>query len=278
MKILALDTATEACSVALCHRRSHHRRVTSRSTAGMPSSILPMVDAVLAEAGVTLAQLDAIAFGRGPGGFTGVRLAASVAQGLAFGAGLGVVPVSDLAAVAQRASSWSRTRAACSWSTTRACSEVYWAVSSVAGRSRDSWARVRERAADVTLPRLAAVLGSRRPRVSMAWPELARALPCAPAPRCSLTCCRAPSRSSRSARPPWRRGRTAGSRRGVAGLCQGPRRGAAAEARRKSRCHQTAIDCPCNAHATKTSPVMPCQQTCQPNRFWSSRTSARSAR
>lgn len=99
MKLLALDTATEACTAALWL----DGEVLERFESGGQHSerILPMVDALLAEAGLVPTQLDALAFGRGPGSFTGLRIGAGVVQGLAFGAGLPVVPVSSLAALAQ---------------------------------------------------------------------------------------------------------------------------------------------------------------------------------
>ena len=101
MKLLALDTATDWCSVALWQDGALAAREASAER-GHGGQLLALIDAVLAEAGIELAALDALAFGRGPGAFTGLRLAASVTQGLAFAAGLPVIPISDLRALAQQ--------------------------------------------------------------------------------------------------------------------------------------------------------------------------------
>ena len=100
MKILALDTTQEYCSAALSvgNVLTWREELAPRAHTGL---ILPQVKALLAEAELKLNQLDALAFGRGPGSFTGLRIAASVVQGLALGAGLPVAPVSSLAAMAQ---------------------------------------------------------------------------------------------------------------------------------------------------------------------------------
>lgn len=99
MKILALDTTSGACSVALhCDGRTVEQFV--KAERDHTRRLLPMVDRVLGDAGLRLTDLDALAVSRGPGSFTGLRIAISCTQGLAFAADRPVVPVSSLAALA----------------------------------------------------------------------------------------------------------------------------------------------------------------------------------
>lgn len=102
MKLLALDAATEACTVAIVVGDDVREafQVAPREHGHL---LLPMVYRLLAEAGLPLSALDAIAFGRGPGAFTGVRMAVATAQGLALGADLPLLAVSTLATLAQGA-------------------------------------------------------------------------------------------------------------------------------------------------------------------------------
>ena len=99
MKLLALDTSSLACSVALqlddeiTHRHEEQPREHTRL-------LVPMIRELLAESGITAASLDGIVLGNGPGSFIGMRIATSVAQGMAFAADVPVVPVSSLLAVA----------------------------------------------------------------------------------------------------------------------------------------------------------------------------------
>jgi len=102
VKILAIDSATELCSAALWIDGECLSREGARPR-GSGELVLGMVAELLEQAGLALARLDMIAFGRGPGAFTGVRLAVAVAQGLGFAAGIPLLPVSDLRALAQRA-------------------------------------------------------------------------------------------------------------------------------------------------------------------------------
>ncbi|MCY4329197.1 MAG: tRNA (adenosine(37)-N6)-threonylcarbamoyltransferase complex dimerization subunit type 1 TsaB [Endozoicomonadaceae bacterium] len=100
--LLAIDTSTEACSVALSVNGK-----TEEIFAVIPrlhsQKVLPAVEQLLTDAGINRHDIDAIAFGRGPGAFTGIRIATAITQGLAFALDRPVIPVSSLAALAQQA-------------------------------------------------------------------------------------------------------------------------------------------------------------------------------
>lgn len=102
MNILALDTTTECCSAALLVNGQQFV-LTEMTQRGHSAMILGMLDKLFKQANSTIEQMDAVAFGRGPGSFTGVRIGVGVAQGIAFARELPVIPVSSLAAVAQQA-------------------------------------------------------------------------------------------------------------------------------------------------------------------------------
>jgi tRNA threonylcarbamoyladenosine biosynthesis protein TsaB len=102
MNLLAIETATECCSVALIHGDELIAR-SELAPRRHTDLVLPMADALLAEAGIGRHALDAIAVGRGPGSFTGVRLAVSLAQGMALALDLPVITISSLAALALEA-------------------------------------------------------------------------------------------------------------------------------------------------------------------------------
>ena len=104
VKLLAFDTSTEALSIALC--AGPGAPVLEHAGAGgaqASATLIPAIEDLLRQAGLALASLDAIVFGRGPGSFTGLRTAAAVAQGLGFGSRVPVLPVDTLLAVAEEA-------------------------------------------------------------------------------------------------------------------------------------------------------------------------------
>ena len=126
MRLLAIDTAAESCSAAL-YLDGEIRERFAIQPQRQSELILPMMDGLLVEAGLRVADLDALAFGRGPGSFTGVRIATGVVQGAAFAADIPVVPVSTLVALAQghlRETGHARVLAAFD----ARMSEVYWAA------------------------------------------------------------------------------------------------------------------------------------------------------
>ena len=104
MKILGIDTSSNACSAALLDGSQQNFSCIERfeiAPRRHTQLILPMIDSILDEAGLDIKQVDVLAFGRGPGAFTGVRIATGVIQAISYGADLPVAQISSLAAIAQ---------------------------------------------------------------------------------------------------------------------------------------------------------------------------------
>ncbi|WP_413699336.1 tRNA (adenosine(37)-N6)-threonylcarbamoyltransferase complex dimerization subunit type 1 TsaB [Psychromonas sp. KJ10-10] len=106
LNILCVDTSTEACSVAILKQSDEQTTIFDKymfAPREHTVKILPTVESVLAEAKLAINDIDVVAYGRGPGSFTGVRIGISIAQGLAFGIEKPMVGVSTLQAMAQQA-------------------------------------------------------------------------------------------------------------------------------------------------------------------------------
>ncbi|GGB88613.1 tRNA (adenosine(37)-N6)-threonylcarbamoyltransferase complex dimerization subunit type 1 TsaB [Marinobacterium zhoushanense] len=131
-RILALDTSTDACSVALSLDGEilYEFVIEPRRHTHL---LLPMVERLLAQAGTALNSLDAIAFGRGPGSFAGIRIATGAAQGLALGADLPLLPISTLAAMAVSARALNSGHSHVLTALDARMDEVYWGAFDISG-------------------------------------------------------------------------------------------------------------------------------------------------
>jgi len=128
MNLLAIETSEAACSAAIW-RNGDVIEEYREQPRGHSELLLPMIDALISESGISKSQLDAIAFGRGPGSFTGVRIAAAVTQGISFGLDIPVIPVSSLQALAQGAGRIAACQQVAAAFDAR-MNEVYWALCS----------------------------------------------------------------------------------------------------------------------------------------------------
>jgi tRNA threonylcarbamoyladenosine biosynthesis protein TsaB len=179
MRLIALETATEACSAALWIDGDQRWLLEPAATRRHGELILEQVARLLAEAGLLPAQLDAVAVGRGPGAFTGVRLGLGVAQGLAFAIGCPVVPVSTLAALAQQGAGRGAREVLAVLDARMG--EVYWSLHRVGPEGL-----VEAAEEHLTTPGEVAAVWTRVPRLALgngltAWPDLPGRLGLAPA-------------------------------------------------------------------------------------------------